>query len=193
MKYHRPDHSIKSIVTFSCLALLLSGVFTPEVFAGKAEKLRENAKESLEELYAAYPWAKALKDKAEGVLIFPNIIKGGFIIGGQYGDGALFRSGRASAYYRSLAASYGLQAGAQRFGYALFFMTQEDLNHIYLTDGWEIGVGPSLVIVDDDIALAKVLSTTTTKKGVYAFIFGQKGLMAGLGIQGTKITRIYPR
>ena len=174
---------------------MLVSLDAPEVFAGKgkADKIKNNGQEALEELYETYPGAKALAEKAEGILIFPDILKGGFIIGGQYGDGVLFRNGKAESYYRSLAASYGLQAGAQRFGYSLFFMTQDDLNYIYTSDGWEIGVGPSLVIVDEDMALAKVMSTTTTKKGVYAYIFGQKGLMAGLGIQGTKITRIYPR
>ncbi len=185
--------TIRSLALNTTLILLFIGMTVSVAFAGKADVLRENAQEALEELYATYPRAKALREKAEGVLIFPNIIKGGFIIGGQYGDGVLFRGGKANAYYRSLAASYGLQAGAQRFGYALFFMTQDDLNYLYTSDGWEIGVGPSLVIVDQDMAVAKVFSTTTTKKGVYAFIFGQKGLMAGLGIQGTKITRIYPR
>jgi len=173
------------------LVLVFFTMTTSAAFAGKADVIKEKAQEALDELYQTYPGAKALGEKAEGILVFPDIIKGGFIISGQFGDGVLFRGGKAESYYRSLAASYGLQAGAQRFGYALFFMTPEDLNYIYTSDGWEIGVGPSIVLVDKGIA--KVLSTTTTQKGVYAFIFGQKGLMAGLGIQGTKITRIYPR
>ena len=98
--------------------------------------------------------------------------------------------GRTVGYYNSLAASYGLQAGVQSFGYALFFMNKEALAYLDRSEGWEIGVGPSIVIVD--AGAAKSLTTTTAKDDVYAFTFDQKGLMAGLGIQGSKITRIYP-
>jgi lipid-binding SYLF domain-containing protein len=93
-------------------------------------------------------------------------------------------------YYNTVAASYGLQAGIQKFGYALFFMSDSALQYLDKSDGWEIGVGPSIVIVDAGVA--KTLSTTTARKEIYAFIFSQKGLMAGLGLQGSKITRINP-
>ena len=83
-----------------------------------------------------------------------------------------------------------MQAGVQSFSYALFFMDNASLNYLDRSEGWEIGVGPSIVVVDKGVA--KSLTTTTAKNGVYAFIFGQKGLMAGLGLQGSKITRIHP-
>jgi len=89
-----------------------------------------------------------------------------------------------------VAASYGLQAGAQSFGYALFFIDNEGLAYLKNSNGWEIGVGPSVVIVDEGVA--RSLTTTTAKSGIYAFIFQQKGLMAGIGIQGSKITKIKP-
>lgn len=179
-----------SIVTKIFLVILVIGFACPPVFAGKADNIRIDARASLEKLLTSQPGAKALSEKAVATLVFPNIIKGGFIIGGQYGDGVLFRGNTAAAYYRSFAASYGLQVGIQSFGYVLFFMTEEDINYINRSDGWEIGVGPSIVFVDE--GMANALTTTTLKDGVYAFIFGQKGLMAGIGIQGTKITRIYP-
>jgi len=131
-----------------------------------------------------------LGDKAVGVLIFPSIVKGGFIIAGQFGDGVLRKGGKPIAYYRSLAASYGFQAGAQAFGYVLFFMDNDSLSYLDKSGGWELGTGPSLVVLD--AGFGKSLSTTTLQKGVYAFIFNQKGLMGGTGIQGTKITRINP-
>ena len=87
-----------------------------------------------------------------------------------------------------MAASCGLQAGVQSFGYALFFMTDSALDYLDRTSGWEIGVGPSVVIVDEGVA--KSLTTTTAKSDIYAFFFDQKGLMAGIGLQGTKVTRI---
>ncbi len=93
-------------------------------------------------------------------------------------------------YYNMVAGSYGLQAGVQSFDYAMFFMTDSALDYLNSSAGFEVGVGPSVVVVDAGIA--KSLTTTTAKDDVYAFIFGQKGLMAGLGLQGSKITRIKP-
>jgi lipid-binding SYLF domain-containing protein len=145
---------------------------------------------ALQELYETTPLAKLIRGKAKGILVFPNIIKGGFIIGGQFGEGALRQNGKTTGYYNTIAASYGLQAGIQGFGYALFFMNDEALSYLDKSSGWEIGVGPSVVIVDAGVA--KNLTTTTLKDDVYAFIFDQKGLMAGIGIQGSKITRINP-
>jgi Las17-binding protein actin regulator len=119
--------------------------------------------------------------------VFPSIVKGGFIIGGQFGDGALRKHGQTVAYYRSVAASYGFQAGVQKFGYALIFMDEASVQYLDKSDGWELGTGPSLVVVDE--GFGKSTSTTTLQKGVYAFIFNQKGLMAGAGIQGSTRTR----
>jgi lipid-binding SYLF domain-containing protein len=146
-----------------------------------------DAREALENLYSLTPGAKQLGASAAGVLVFPDMTKAGFLIGGQYGTGVLFKHGRAAGFYTSTAASYGLQAGAQKFGYALFFMTEEDLNYLSKSEGWEIGVGPTLTVVDEGFASS--ITTTTARKGVYAFFFAQKGLMAGLGIQGTKISK----
>jgi lipid-binding SYLF domain-containing protein len=87
-----------------------------------------------------------------------------------------------------VAGSYGLQAGLQKFGYALFLMTDAALTYLDNSAGWEVGVGPSIVVVDEGVA--RTLTSTTLRKDVYAFIFNQKGLMAGLGIQGSKITKV---
>jgi lipid-binding SYLF domain-containing protein len=129
-----------------------------------------------------------LAGKAKAVLVFPSIVKAGFMFGGQLGDGVLLKDGRAVGYYNSVAASYGLQAGVQVFGYALFFMNEPALKYLDNSDGWEIGVGPSIVMVD--AGMGKSLTSTTITQDVYAFIFDQKGLMAGLGIQGSKITKL---
>jgi lipid-binding SYLF domain-containing protein len=147
-----------------------------------------DAKAALKKLYENEPAAKLIGEKAKAILVFPNIVKAGFIVGGQYGEGVLLENGNLIAHYNSVAASYGLQAGVQSFGYAMFLMTDNALQYLHKSDGWELGVGPSIVIVDK--GLAKSLTTTTLKDDVYAFIFDQKGLMAGLGLQGSKITRL---
>jgi lipid-binding SYLF domain-containing protein len=158
--------------------------------AASKATINRDAKATLDKLYKNNPGAKALGDKSVGVLVFPSIVKGGFIIAGQFGDGALRRNGKSVAYYRSLAASYGFQAGAQAFGYVLFFMDDDSLRYLDNSAGFELGTGPSLVVLDS--GFGKNFSTTTLQKGIYAFIFDQKGLMGGVGIQGTKITKINP-
>jgi lipid-binding SYLF domain-containing protein len=160
------------------------------LLAATKSQIDRNVTQSLTTLYKNTPGAKALGDKAVGVLVFPSIVKGGFIIAGQFGDGALRKNGKNVAYYRSLAASFGYQAGAQAFGYVLFFMDDDSLRYLDDSAGFELGTGPSLVVLD--AGFGKNLSTTTLQKGIYAFIFDQKGLMGGMGIQGTKITKINP-
>ena len=158
--------------------------------SASAREISSSARSALNKLYAANPSAKTVGQKAKGILVFPSIFKAGFIVGGQGGDGAMFKGRKTVGYYRSAAASYGLQAGAQEFGYALFFMNDSALAYLDKSDGWELGSGPSLVVADD--GFAKSMSSTTLTQDVYAYIFNQKGLMAGLGIQGSKITRIHP-
>ena len=107
---------------------------------------------------------------------------------GQGGEGVLFVQGRPAGYCKIGAASFGLQAGGQSFSYALFLMNDEALNYLRKSNGWSIGSGPSVVVVDKGAAMST--TSTTLAKDVYAFPFGQKGLMAGLGLEGSKITPI---
>jgi lipid-binding SYLF domain-containing protein len=159
--------------------------------AGSAAEIDRDVDYALQSLLESNPAAKKLASKARGILVFPSIVKAGFMVGAQYGRGGALRvRGRTAGYYNSVAASYGFQAGVQSFGYALFFMNDAAMSYLNRSEGWEIGVGPSIVIVD--AGKAKTLTTTTAKDNIYAFIFDQKGLMAGMGLQGSKITRIYP-
>ena len=174
----------------SLVAVALGGVAVPALAASAAE-LSSSAKSALQKLTAQVPAAKALARDAKAVLVFPKVTKAGFGIGGQYGDGALIQGGKVVAYYNTAGASVGLQAGAQTFGYALFFMNDGALAQLNKNDGFEVGVGPSVVVMEE--GMAKSATTTTMKDDIYAFIFGQKGLMAGLGVQGNKITQIHPK
>ena len=145
---------------------------------------------TLTKLFENTPEAEIFRKEAKGILVFPSIVKGGFIIGAHYGDGALRKDGATVGYYSTMALSYGLQAGVQSFGYVMFFMNEKSLEYLDDSAGWEVGVGPSIVVMDK--GMGKSLTTTTGRSDVYAFIFDQKGLMAGLGLQGSKITRIHP-
>ena len=156
--------------------------------AASGSVLDQDAEAALNSLYGSSPAAKALGDKAVGVLVFPSVTKAGFIVGAQGGDGLLLEKGKITGYYNTGAVSVGMQAGAQSYGYALFFMTSADLDYLKNSKGWSLGVGPSIVVAD--AGMAKDASTLTGRKGVYAFIFDQKGLMAGAGLTGQKISRI---
>jgi lipid-binding SYLF domain-containing protein len=157
-------------------------------WSGSARELDRDGAAKLNTLRKSNVAAEKLASTAKAILVFPSILKAGFMFGGQIGEGVLMKKGKATGYYSSVAASYGLQAGIQDFGYALFFMDDESLKHFESSSGFEIGVGPSIVVVDE--GFGKAMTTTTIQKGIYAFIFDQKGLMAGLGIQGSKITKI---
>lgn len=185
MKWTKSNYLFVSL--FVVFALLSPAILANGETAAEIDRDVDNA---ILKLYTSSPIAKEISKIAKGILVFPNVIKGGLIFGGQYGEGALRIGGKTKGYYSTAAASYGLQIGAQTFGYAMFFMTDNALTYLEKSSGWEVGVGPSFVIVDE--GKARSLSTTTANDDIYVFFFSQKGLMAGLGIQGSKITRITP-
>jgi lipid-binding SYLF domain-containing protein len=156
-----------------------------------AAELTRDSQAALKLLYGKAELAKLLGPKAQAILVFPKVTKAGLGIGGQYGEGALLKGGTAAAYYKTTGASIGLQAGGQTYGYAMFFMNAKALDEFVNANGFEVGVGPSVVLVDE--GMAKTTTTNTMKDDIYAFVFGQKGLMAGLGIQGNKIKQITPK
>lgn len=158
--------------------------------AASASALTAKATAALDNLYSLQPRAKRLGDAAKGILVFPEIVKAGFLIGAQTGDGAFFQPGQPTSFYNISAASYGLQAGVQSFSYALFFMNDKSVNYLAASAGWSVGAGPSVVVLNQGDASSVTSSTLT--QDVYAIPFGQQGLMAGLGIEGSKITHIYP-
>src|SRR5262245_22425282 len=121
--------------TLACIvvtAVLASTIPRPAHAASAAELRRDSAAE-LRKLYAQQPSAKVLGQKARGILVFPAMVKAGFMFGGQIGEGVLWKGGKAAGYYNSVAASYGFQAGVQKFGYALFFMTDGALEQLNAT------------------------------------------------------------
>jgi lipid-binding SYLF domain-containing protein len=134
--------------------------------------------------------AAPLFRQAKAILVFPRIVSGGFIVGGQYGEGALVRGEATTGYFNIAGLSFGLLAGAQAAGLAMFFMTDEALRALMSSDGWEIGTGPTVVVLDQGVQ-ANATSTTLTEP-VYAITFNQQGLMAAVAVNGSKITRINP-
>jgi lipid-binding SYLF domain-containing protein len=176
------------------LGVLLAGmamlaVAVPTLAAdAESTAFDRDARAALKKLYDTVPAAEEIGKNAKAILVFPKIVRAGFIVGAQYGEGTLLENGEIVGYYNIAAASYGLQAGVQWFAYAMFLMTDGARDYLSKSAGWEFGAGPSVVVVNK--GTAKVLTTTTLKSDAYAFVFGQKGLMAGIGLQGSKITKI---
>jgi lipid-binding SYLF domain-containing protein len=185
---------IRSIALAASLAVasVASVVPTGGAYASMttAADLNSASSQALQMLYQSNPAAAAISRKAVAILIFPNIVKAGFVFGGAYGEGELSQAGKVDSYYNSVTGSWGLQAGAQSYGYAVFLMNNRAVSYLHRTKGLEIGVGPTVVIVNEGVA--KNLSSSTLKDDAYAFIFDQQGLMAGVSIEGTKISRINP-
>jgi lipid-binding SYLF domain-containing protein len=164
------------------------GATSSRANAATAEDLDKSAAQALQVLYKTNPLAAEIGKKAKAVLVFPNIVKAGLIFGGAYGEGVLMKNSKVVGYYNSVTASWGWQAGAESYAYAVFLMSNKAVNYLDKSKGWEIGVGPTVVAVNAGVA--KNLSSSTLKDDAYAFIFDQQGLMASLSIEGTKISRI---
>lgn len=174
--------------TLALFVLSITTLFASNADAESREALERSSRAALNTLINQNAIAKELSTKAAAVLVFPSVKKAGFMVGGQYGEGVLWRGDKASGFYNTGGASFGFQAGAQEYGYAMFFMTEAAINALNVAQGFEVGVGPSVVVVDQ--GMANSITTSTMQKDIYAFIFSQKGLMAGIGIQGNKITKI---
>lgn len=156
-----------------------------------AAKITQRGAEALQELESREPRSRLFASHARAVLVFPAIFKAGLVFGGESGDGVLFVNGHAQGFYNLSGGTFGFQAGAEKFSYALFLMNDSALRHLRRSTGFDLGTGPSLVIINSGAA-AEANSTTLTKD-IYAFPFSTKGLMADLTLQGTKISHIHPR
>ena len=164
---------------------------TPSVgHAASAAEIDKAVDKAIADLHGYSEDAKALAPKAKGILVIPRLAKAGLIVGAQGGEGALRVKGKTTGYYNSLALSFGLQAGVQWVGYAMYFMNDEALSYLDRSDGWEVGTGPTITVWDKGAAGS--LTTSSLKDDIYVFFFEQKGLMGGLGLQGTKITKFTP-
>lgn len=186
MNHPKRHPSLSALLVVAAMGLSLFGGVARA--ASTAEELNQEAGDALQKLYKSSPAALSFSQKATATLVFPHIVKAGLVFGGSYGEGVLRNGKTAPSYYNSISASWGLQAGAQSFGYVVFLMNDKALKFLDRSEGWELGVGPTLVVVNEGVA--KNLMTSTVKDDAYAFIFDQQGLMAGLSIEGTKITRI---
>jgi lipid-binding SYLF domain-containing protein len=171
-------------------SLLLCGLVLSSAPAAAAskEELDEHVRQTIEDLYRASPAARQLAGKSTGMLVFPSVVKAGFWVGGEYGEGALDVGHKTVGYYNVISASFGLQAGVQEKSVVLMFMTPEALAKFRQSDGWKVGVDGSVALVT--LGAGKDFDTETLQKPIVGFVFNNKGLMANLTLEGSKISQI---
>jgi lipid-binding SYLF domain-containing protein len=170
-------------------ALVLSGfLFSSAPVAGASAEIDAHVRQTIENLYKTSSAAKDLAAKSAGMLVFPTVVKGGFVVGAEYGEGALLVGGKTAAYYSIASGSLGLQIGVQEKSVVLLFMTAEALTKFRESQGWKAGVDGSVALAN--LGAGDAIDTETMKKPIIGFVFNNKGLMANLTLEGSKITRI---
>ncbi len=169
-------------------ALAMQGQAAAQDNVPTAAELNEDSRKALKKLVNESQVASAVYDKALAVLVFPTIVKGGLIVGGEYGEGTLFKDGGVAGHYNIAGASLGLQAGAQTFSQAIFFMTEEALEVLNRRNGFQAGVDLGFAVGIEGAGAGGATGVST--EPAIAFAFGQQGLMAGVTLQGAKITPV---
>jgi len=173
-----------------CLRLipLLALIASTTAIAASKEEIDANVQEAITNFYKHTSAGKSLAQKASGMLVFPNVIKAGFGVGGEYGEGALLIKGEPVAYYNVASASIGFQLGAQARSEIILFMNDKVLSQFRDSAGWKAGVDGSVAIAT--LGAGGAISTETAKEPIIGFIFSNKGLMYNLSLEGSKITKI---
>ena len=173
------------LIGIACLVLV--PVARADDAAERAE-IDRDVTEALNVLYTKVPGSNDVAKRAEGILVFPAIYKAGFVVGTHYGEGALRVHGVSVGYYRSAAASFGLQAGAEKHSVALMFMTKDALHRFQESSGWDVGGDASVTLVE--LGASGSIDASRLNKPVVAFVYGEAGLMANLSLEGTKVSKM---
>lgn len=176
---------MKRIVTSAMLAaLLVSGV----AYAWSANKIEREANEAIQIFKEDVNGAEVFLNQAAGYLVFPRVIKVGVGVGAETGEGVLRVGGSTVDYYRTTSGSVGLQLGAQAKSIVIAFMTRESLNQFRNSSGWKVGIDGSIALID--LGGGKTIDSANIKDPVVGFIFGSKGLMYNLTLEGSKFTKL---
>jgi len=175
------------IILVACMALII-GIFPVSSYAATASEIDASVNASLERFVKEVKGAQEFLDTAKGVLIIPKVMQGGLIVGGEYGEGALRIGGKTVGYYNIVSASLGAQIGAEQKDIILVFMSNEVLEKFRNSENWQAGVDAKITLIN--VGVDDSLSTTKFKQPVVGFVFGQKGLMAGVTIEGSKFTKM---
>ena len=183
---------VGSRIRAGCLALLVGVIVTPWAAppckAASGPEIEAEVRATLGEFFDKVGSAHELANRAVAILVFPTVVKAGFGIGGEYGEGALHIRGQAVGYYNIISGSIGFQLGAQARSVIIMFMTEQALAQFQATDGWKMGIDGSITVIA--IGLGGAIDTNSITTPIVGFIFDQKGLMYNLTLEGSKISRI---
>ena len=172
------------------LLLVLTGIImSSTAMAETAEQINQKA-DKVVEIFKQKPGASKFLSDVHGYLVFPSVIKGGFILGAEYGEGVLRVNNEPVEYYSIASGSAGFQAGAQKASYLIAFASQKALDNFRKSNGWEAGVDGTITVID--WGAAKDIASLSFEKPIYAFVFNAQGIMGGISIEGTKFTKMQP-
>ena len=177
---------------FNLLALISAGMllFSSYAMAEPAEVINAKANAALIQFKKEVKGGEAFLSRVKGYIVFPSVIKGGFVVGGEYGEGVLRINGKADSYYSIASGSVGFQMGLQKTSYIIAFASESALENFKKSNGWEAGVDGSIAVAN--WGAGRDIGSISFEKPIYAFVFGAKGLMYNLNIEGTKFTKINP-
>jgi lipid-binding SYLF domain-containing protein len=182
-------NNLKKLGYLPLLGLLLAGLcFGGRVYAKTAKEIDASVDVALERFHKQVAGAKEFAKNAKGLLVLPSVKKAAFIVGGEYGEGALRIDGKTAAYYNLVSGSFGLQIGAQAKDIIIAFMTDEALTAFRASEGWEAGVDGNIALIT--VGAGGRVDTTTVRDPIVGFVFDVKGLMADVSLKGAKITKL---
>ncbi|MDF1555201.1 MAG: YSC84-related protein [Deferrisomatales bacterium] len=184
----RPTRRIHALPALLLVLALTAGMAAPPAHAATAEEIDVSVDVALKNFRENVNGAERYLEIAKGLLVFPKVVKAGMVVGGEYGEGALRIGGRTAGYYNTAAASFGFQLGAQVKTVMLVFLEADALNAFRASDGWEVGVDGSVALVT--VGAGGTLDTTQLKQPIVAFVYGQKGLMYNLTLEGSKYSKL---
>jgi lipid-binding SYLF domain-containing protein len=178
----------RQLLSFAALSTLAIVGFNPLSQTAAAGSLDTDVERTLRHFHSEVRGTRELVEDAAAVLVFPNVIKAGMGIGGEYGEGVLLVRGRPVDYYNTASASFGFQLGAQSRSIIIVFMTEEALAGFKRVDGWKVGVDGSITLVN--VGASGSIDTSRIGNPIVGFIFDGKGLMYNLTLEGSKISRM---
>ena len=173
---------------FAPALVIFSFFVSASAMAATAAEIDINVDETIERFKLEVAGGERFLGKAKGILVFPNVIKAGFGIGGEYGEGALRIGGKTTAYYNTAGASIGFQLGVQSKSIVIVFLEDKALEYFQSSKGWEAGVDGSVAVVEWGVG--EDINTINVEDPIVGFVFSNKGLMFNLTLEGSKFTRI---
>ena len=179
---------MKLLIPKVIFTLAISMLLTMPAYAKSAMEIDASVQTALMRFKNEVPGARDLLSQAKGVLVVPGVVKAGFVLGGEYGEGALQIDGKTVDYYNTVGGSFGLQLGAQVKDVFLLFMNDNALNNFRYGEGWEVGVDGSVALIA--VGAEGSLDTTKTNQPILGFVISQKGLMYNLTLEGSKFNKI---